>query len=336
MTQECVEQKAECTRIGNDGECHEYAYACQRWENKCEGDLATVCVDFEESAIPNQCIKMELRCNKITKVDELCKKTSKQISARIQAIDQKLSLINEWHNLMDLLINKSVCSIKVRDDDRDKYTDCKDKKVTLADFTEQVELLDIFTLNEVNSIMNLREIVSGDSMVFQSDVTLYGDWSVGEDDASDTIIRRFLSPEEEQSRDDEYDLGVESTILITHTIDFNSVNNTAKGLSERVKQTICKEYGIDENDSARIQVILREFSLLEGNSTICPKYQETITPSVMSQEPEISSSELLYPPDVTFNEEDYEFETGLEYKSNVQSVTYTYTDDPKIVLVSFY
>ena len=334
MTQQWTEEESVCARQAEDGSWYESISVCKQWENKCV-DYTTVCIDFEEQNIPDQCIKVELQCTKILKADNAWLNTINYYSTLLQQTNDKIDLANEWAVLMKELRASSVCSIKVSNkDDRSKYSSWANKQVALNPYDEDVPILDIVKLKNVTSLMNLREIDSSDAIIFDAEIQLYGDWATHE-----TIDHMISSSEasSDEYKGDDYDVGYKSNLVLNHTIDFLSIDSSASKIADRLKRTICKEFGITNEKSSRIQIILREFSSLNAYPQICQPYTELKSPYLKSQDTEGIPQENIYGSltdegsDVNYGRSGM---TTSKTKTGIQSITYFYDADPKVVHVS--
>lgn len=264
VVQKCVEHKTHKTNYGS-------YEVCAKYETVCENDaMSIVCVDYDMKDIPDECIAMELTCNKVYTKDLSCAKYTGQLKSDIGEIDDKLERIEELQKLLRDLTDSSVCLIRVTDQAaRESYTYCNEKDKTIDKNSEEFNILDFFSLRDSRAIMKLRNVVSSDSLIFESDVSLYGDWTTKEREKDRIVVKNNVYKKKED-RESGYDLGVESLMFINHYLDFNSVNHTSYELSESVKQVVCKENNIQSKEAARIQVLMRELSLVDGNSTFCP------------------------------------------------------------------
>jgi hypothetical protein len=274
----CVESIQTCSTVRQTCvQRQEYTYnwgtyeVCTQFDTVCDDEEpATVCVDYELQDIPDQCVAMEISCTRILVEDQSCVDTYNRLQRQIAGINERLVLLNELRELLRTLTESSICMIRVKnEDDRRDHRDCTTRDDIIDGIPERIEMLEFFSLRDTRSIMELRNVVSSDSMIFESDVSLYGDWTRGQQEGDRTIVGNELSDE----REDEgrgYDLGYESLLYVNHFLDFSSVNRTAYQLSRRVREVVCRQNNLQGDRSSRVQVLLREFSLLEGNRTICP------------------------------------------------------------------
>jgi len=216
---------------------------------------------------------MELSCTRVLLPDQSCIDTYNRLDLQIVELDERILLLGELQSLLATITDSSTCMIRLdNDDDRRDYPDCTDRDDTLEGIPEEIEMLQFFSLRDARAVMSLRNAVSADSILFESDISLYGDWTLGQPTDNRAIIRNNLDDEREDE-DRGYDLGVESLLYINHFIDFDSVNRTSYQIADSIKEVLCRENNLQGENSSRVQVLLREFSLLEGNRTICPDLQ---------------------------------------------------------------
>jgi hypothetical protein len=310
VIQRCVTTETHENRWGSYDVCTGYEHVCQ------DGATSIVCLDYELHNIPDRCITMELSCTRVSVEDLSCTENQEQLEADIAAIDRRLTLVRELLDLMSDLTESSICLIRVEDDDeRASIQSCAEKEQTIEGFPEHIDILDLFTLRDSRSIMSLRNVVSSDSMIFQSDVSLYGDWTRSSASRDRLVVLNNVAPERE-NRDQGYDLGVESLLYINHFLDFNSVNHTTYELSESVKQIVCLENSIGPEESARIQVLMRELSIVDGNATFCPEIEVVDNSRFINADTSGSSQESIYA----------QYDPNEEYVSN----SLRYSDDSEL------
>lgn len=83
--------------------------------------------------------------------------------------------------------------------------------------------------------MPLREIISSDSIIFETGVQLYGDWS--SKILTNNLIQSSTTSDDEY-HGDEYDVGRKSKVDIKHFIKFKSIDGSGSEISDRLEQTI--------------------------------------------------------------------------------------------------
>lgn len=280
MTQVCAQQTEVCTRTNKEGECQEKILKCDKWENKCKDDeTTTVCVDFEDEDIPNNCLIMELVCKSTTKQDQECVSQSKQMATEIEDLKKDISRVEHLLKHIKQLQDSSVCVMR-RSKAKDAKYDCtlKDESVTVVE--DNIEILDLFDIKTIYSSMKLNKVIASDRILFNSDVWLYGDWTNRVTKAEDNLITKKSLNIEEEKAEDGYNSGAKSLINVKHIVQFDNVNQTALEISNSVRKIVCKEFGIQGKESDEIQIAITEFALLDGNSTICPLYEELDTSGV--------------------------------------------------------
>ena len=163
MSQECTKEESICARSSENGSWYEYVSICKTWENKWI-ESASICIDFEEYTVPNECLKVELKCTRVMKQNDICLNSVKYLNKQLDAVNEQIALINEWVGITSELVDSSVCSIKVSDsDDREKYTSCTNKQVAIDPYSQDVDILDLVSIKNTTSKMMLREITSSDN-----------------------------------------------------------------------------------------------------------------------------------------------------------------------------
>ena len=325
VVQKCVEYKTYKTNYGSYDVCVKYDTICENDE------MSIVCVDYDMKDIPTECISMELTCSRILTKDLSCAKYTRQLKSDIGEIDDKLQRIDELQDLLKDLIDSSVCLIRVTDQsERESYTYCNEKDKTIDKNSEEFNILDFFSLRDSRSIMKLRNVVSSDSLIFESDVSLYGDWTTKEREKDRIVVKNNVYKKKED-RESGYDLGVESLMFINHYLDFNSVNHTSYELSESVKQVVCKENNIQSKEAARIQVLMRELSLVDGNSTFCPDL-EIVDNSIYSK---VDDNTLKQPNVYNTYKDDDKYVSNTLAGEGASELKYKYRPESDPVPVSF-
>ena len=181
---------------------------------------------------------MELSCTRVLLPDQSCEDTYARLQTQITEIEESLTLLNELSTLMRTITDSSVCMIRLdNEDERRDYADCRTRDATLEGIPEEIDLFDFVSLRDSRAVMSLRNAVSADSMIFESDISLYGDWTFGQQEENRVIVTNSI----EQDREDEgrgYDLHIESLFYVNHFIDYNSVNRSAHRISESIKEVI--------------------------------------------------------------------------------------------------
>lgn len=252
-------------------------------------------------------------------------------------LEAKLSLVNEWVSIASELITSSVCLIKVTDPDaRDRYTSCSNKQAAIDPYSESFDILDIVHIKNTTSNMMLREIVSADSMIFSSDIQLYGDWSTSK--SEDHMIVSMPASDQEETGD-EYDVGMKSSISVNHILDFMSIQGSASGVSNQISKTICKEFGITDEKSQRMQIILREFSEINSYPQICQHYSDVKSTYSKDQDKEGEDQPSIYESGSDQGSEPQYTETKVytsKTASGIEELVYVYSEDPKTVQVGYF
>lgn len=272
----CVQEADVCSTVVQtcaQTQSFEYSWGsyeiCTQFDTVCQDEEPrTVCLEYELQDIPNECIAMELSCTRVN-VDNIdCANDYETASNRLAEVEARLAMVYELQNLLRTLFDSSSCMIRVTNDrDRETYSDCRTRYNLIQGLPETVQMLEFFSLRAMSSIMRLRDAVSSDSIVFESDVSLYGDWHA-RSETDRIIMRNNVDP----SREDEgrgYDLGIESLLFVDHPLDFSNLNRTSHDITESVKQVVCREHLLQGAQSSRVQVLLRQLSLLNGHDSIC-------------------------------------------------------------------
>jgi hypothetical protein len=272
----CVQETQICSTVTQtcvQAQTFEYSWGsyeiCTEFDTVCMDDEPrTVCLEYELHDIPDECIAMELSCTRVIVANLDCANDYETAMNRLSEVEARLAMVYELQILLETLFSSSTCMIRLTsNDDRDEYPDCSLRHGTIEGIPDSIEILELFSLRSMSSIMRLRDVVSSDSMIFESDVSLYGDWHARTE--SDRIImRNNVDPSREDERRG-YDLGIESLLFVDHIVDFISLNRTSYEISESVKQVVCREHNLQGSRSSRAQVLLRELSLLNGRHSIC-------------------------------------------------------------------
>ena len=268
MTQQWTDMRIDCTRTGEDGKWYEQVYAWTKWENVWEDeDMTTVCIAYDEQIIPNRWIQMELSWSKLNVEDEAWRNKQKEIQDNIDDLEKELNELKRWETIMGELVDSWIWSINVKDKSkRNNLKSWTEKESTLDDYTEKIDLFEIFTLQKSRSLSKLIDIVSSDDMVFKTDLILYGDWSSNQYGNKSSIENNPI-PKNYQQKDG-YDLSSYSSLSINHTLDFKNVNQSSYIIFKKLNQVLWKEFGIDHSKASDVQWMLREYSYVDGNETI--------------------------------------------------------------------
>lgn len=270
------------------------------------------------------------------KQNDICLNSVKYLNKQLDAVNEQIALINEWVGITSELVASSVCSIKVSDsDDREKYTSCTNKQVAIDPYSQDVDILDLVSIKNTTSKMMLREITSSDNIIFKSDIQLYGDWSTTK--SNDHLIVSMPTSEEEY-KGDEYDVNMKSKISINHLLNFISIDGSSSGVANLLEQSICKEFGINDESAARMQVILRDLSELNIYPQICQHYTEIQSKYMESQDKEGKDQESIYGTISGEGSESQYTETKMytsKTTTGIEELVYVYSSDPKTVEVGY-
>lgn len=273
MVQTCTEQSEYCTRYNSDNVCLEYIVKCDLWENLCPDDeKSTVCLEFDSSDIPDQCLIMELSCDTSSQPDQQCVSDSQAADQEMQNLEDDIESLDKLLKEMEELSDSSICLIK-RSDLNDPSANCEENDDGIYDFNE-IEILDIFEISLIISNMQLNEVIASDSIIFDSDIWLYGDWTGEKDSYGDSLVENYELTIEEEQTENGYNSYAKSLVHVKHTIDYESIDVTAENLYNSIRSIVCLEFNIGETESDSIQSYLTEFGLVDGNATICPPYVE--------------------------------------------------------------
>ena len=335
----CVEEAQVCGQVTQScvqRETYTYGWGeyevCTQFETICDDpEPTTVCLEYQLEDIPDECIAMELSCTRVLLPDQSCADTYERLQTQIGEIDVSLAQLNELSDLLQSITDSSVCMIRLEDeDDRRDNPDCTQRDATLEGIPEEIEMFDFVSLRDTRSVMSLRNVVSSDSIIFESDISLYGDWTFGQPGDNRVLVRHSIEQEEEDE-DRGYDLHVESLFFVNHFIDFNSINRTAARISRSIKEIICQENNIQGYDAARIQILLRQFSLIEGNRTICPDLQVVNNDRYIEADADLDLDQpSLYQ---TIESDDEYISTTLEAEDEA-TLRFSYRSDPEVIQVS--
>jgi hypothetical protein len=273
MVQTCTESSEYCTRYNSNDDCLESITKCDLWENLCpEDETSTICLEFETSDIPDECLIMELVCDSSEKPDQKCVSDSEGIQQEINGLEEDIQALDDLLDEMEQLSDSSICLIK-RSEQNDNTLDCT-KNDKYVENLDNVEILDIFEIQTIISNMQLNYVIASDSIIFDSNVWLYGDWTGEGNEYGNTLVDSYELTIEEEQVETGYNSYAKSLINVKHTIDYDSVKLTAENLYNSIRGIVCLEFGIGEAESDSIQEILTEFALIDGNATICPPYTE--------------------------------------------------------------
>lgn len=273
MVQTCTEQSEYCTRYNSDNVCLEYIVKCDLWENLCPDDeKTTVCLEFDSSDIPDQCLIMELSCDTSNQPDQQCVSESEAADQEMKSLEDDIKSLDNLLSEMEQLSDSSICLIK-RSDLNDPSANCEENDEGIYDFND-IEILDIFEISLIISNMQLNEIIASDSIIFDSDVWLYGDWTGEQDSYGDSLVENYELTIEEEQTENGYNSYAKSLVHVKHTVDYESIDLTAENLYNSIRSIVCLEFNIGESESDSIQSYLTEFGLVDGNGTICPPYVE--------------------------------------------------------------
>jgi len=193
--------------------------------------------------------------------------------AEIQHIQSDIGKMNTFLDNIKQLKDSSVCVLK-RSKAQDESHECADTDISVDHVQDNIELLDLLDIQSMISNMRLNQITAADTIIFESKVWLYGDWTNKERSNNQKYVTRTDLTIEEEDRQNGYTNGAKSMIKLNHIVDFGNINNTASNIYSKIIRIVCKEYGIEKEESADIQIAIREFSMLDGNATICPEYSE--------------------------------------------------------------
>ena len=270
------------------------------------------------------------------KQNDICLNSVKYLNKQLDAVNEQIALINEWVGITSELVDSSVCSIKVSDsDDREKYTSCTNKQVAIDPYSQDVDILDLVSIKNTTSKMMLREITSSDNIIFKSDIQLYGDWSTTK--SNDHLIVS-MSTSEEEYKGDEYDVNMKSKISINHFLNFISIDGSSSGVANLLEQSVCKEFGINDESAARMQVILRDLSDLNIYPQICQHYTEIQSKYMESQDKEGKDQESIYGTISGEGSGSQYTETKMytsKTTTGIEELVYVYSSDPKTVEVGY-
>ena len=299
MTQTCTQERFECARRDVNGECVDSIAVCDRWENQCQdGATERLCVRFENEDIPNECLRMELRCPTVARPQFSCSVYNQQITEAVDRLQQRIEQVAELRQFVSPLENTCYCSLDIHDHaDSSYHESCMYKAASIHGIPDEFDFLDTARLRDVRANVPLRNAAAADLLVFESKVSLFGDWK-SQSGRSDRLVVRNYIPVEQENTDHGYDLGVESVMTINHRVDFSSVEQTAPRMFEAVSQLVCAEHGIAEAESVRMQVLLRELGLLDGNGTLCHQVHDIEIPDIHSQERNSYDQASIYEPNL--------------------------------------
>jgi hypothetical protein len=273
MVQTCTESSEYCTRYNSNDDCLESITKCDLWENICpEDETSTICLEFETSDIPDECLIMELVCDSSEEPDQKCVSDSEGIQQEIDGLEEDIQALDDLLDEMKQLSDSSICLIK-RSEQDDNTLDCTSNDQYVENL-DKIEILDIFEIQTIISNMQLNYVIASDSIIFDSNVWLYGDWTGDGNDYGNTLVDSYELTIEEEQVDTGYNSYAKSLINVKHTIDYDSVDLTAENLYNSIRGIVCLEFGIGEDESDSIQTTITEFALIDGNATICPPYTE--------------------------------------------------------------
>ena len=211
---------------------------------------------------------MELVCPTVNRPHFECVVYNDKITNAVGSLQQTMSLVSELRALIEPLERSAYCSLDVGDTVDSAYHDtCQYKAASFNGMPRSFNFLDVVRLRDTRANVPLRNAVAADNIIFESKVSLYGDWTTRTDERGRLVVRNYIPSDQEDSRSG-YNLGVESLLTINHRLDFNGAEGTSPHVFDAVVQIVCREYGISGEDSLRMQVLIRELGLMDGNATL--------------------------------------------------------------------
>lgn len=273
MIQECTEQTEVCTRTNSEGDCLDSITKCESWENICEDDeTTTICLEFETQDIPDQCLRMELSCDSTELPDNQCVSESLKTEEEMDTATESIAILDGVLDSIKQLRDSSMCLVKRSKSDT-VLEDCTTNDEEITNIRD-VKILDLLEITSIISNMQLSQVISSDSIIFESNILLYGDWTNKIEDSNlDLVERSDLSIEEERTNEG-YNSYAKSNVKVTHTLDFKDVELSSRILYDAIRAIICSEFGVYQEESDFIQTQITMFSLIDENSRICPQMQE--------------------------------------------------------------
>lgn len=309
MQQECIEMRHECTLRYSNGTCAQNVTLCEAWENSCVGEEIDVCVQFVEQAIPNQCLHYSLTCDKETRYDQECVANSHEDLSRINYYDYLLQVMGEFEDIIGPLYEAAF---------------------TIQNTTRHSdERRNLVNLTDADSTLELRQIISSNDIEFIFGTRLQSSWTTRYFNLfnSNELTNELLSEQElEHDR-------TSRVVRVNSHVDFMSLNHTANHLSERIERIVCQLYNVFTEQAEELQIALRDFGLVSGNSTICPVSMSVDDPIVIN--PQVTE-EMPHPTlaAVNSNYVDIDYEDGVEI-INVNNM-YSQSDSDGEIPIEYY
>lgn len=211
---------------------------------------------------------MELRCPTVNRPHYECVVYNDKITNAVQSLQQTIDMVTELRGLIAPIERSAYCSLDVGDTVDSAYHDtCQYKAASFNGIPRSFDFLDVVRLRDTRANVPLRNAVAADNIIFESKVSLYGDWTTRTDGRGRLVVRNYI-PSDQEDSERGYNLGVESLLTINHRLDFNGADGTAPHVFDAVVQIVCREHDVSSDDSLRMQVLIRELGLMDGNATI--------------------------------------------------------------------
>ena len=118
----------ECQIYSSNGTWIQSTNTWNSWVNSCISEQQNIWIEFDSRSILDECITMELSWTRIYSNNTWAKRADSDQS-KLNEINQKLWLANEWNRLMHELVDSVYCSIDFPEEEKpDNYTRWPDKK----------------------------------------------------------------------------------------------------------------------------------------------------------------------------------------------------------------
>lgn len=112
------------------------------------------------------------------------------------------------------------------------------KDVNIDTILDNLDLLDLVTLSDVKANMKLDKVIAADQIVFSSKIWLYGDWTNKKVKERDELVIKNDVQIEEENTSAGYTNGAKSLITLRHHVDFNSIELTAREISNQIEMIV--------------------------------------------------------------------------------------------------
>jgi hypothetical protein len=334
MTQRCTEEIEECTRRDAFGTCVQTVTVCEEWVNECQdGATQNLCVRFENQDIPDECLMMELRCPVVVRPQFECVIYNEKIRQAIDDLNRRMGMLDELRQFLAPMENSAFCNLFAETTvDTAYHATCQYKASTIDGIPDHFDFLEPIRLRDTRANIHLRNAIAADTIIFETKVSIYGDWTRRDGESDRVMIRSFI-PLDAENYEDGYDLGVISAITINHRLNFNGAEESAPQVFDAIIQMVCVENRITTEESVRMQVLMRELGLLDGNYTLCPEFTPIELPDIVAQESTAEDQQSIFEPDL-YHDTQYSSQSVANPNGEIPTLVEVFGHDDKRVGIS--